>query len=158
MIKAWLDGIARHLGYLTAEDVALIRANLKSHVGAPSKLAKESPATAEPQDGMISAITLPPGYIRYFVSYSFAVRHGCGSGKGCIEIARSKPIRSYDDIQWMINSLKPIAAKSAGVREEEVNLVIYNWTRFEQDAPDGAREPKSADDEPPQQIVLRRVA
>lgn len=158
MIKEWLDGAARRLGYLTPEDVAVMCADLKVQMTPPSKLAQEALSSEEPQGAGTRSIPVPQGYIRYFVSYSFSVRNSCASGNGCTEIARSKPVRNYDDIQWMINGLKPIVAKSAGVVVGEVTIVINNWTRFEEDAPDGAREPVESADAPPQQIVLRLVA
>lgn len=91
---------------------------------------------------------IPPGYIRYFVSYSNS------RGFGCIEIGRQRPIQSFDDVLSMNSLIRDTLRAKYGIPEPSV--VILNWQRFEDSAPDGASEPIPAD--APQTVVLRLVS
>ncbi len=61
---------------------------------------------------------------RYFFSYQTGLAVGRGIGFGNYSTELAKPIRSYEDLEWVAEAIR---VKNPG----NTNVVILSWQRYE---------------------------
>lgn len=72
-----------------------------------------------------------------------------------MELGRSRPIRSHEDIAGMVQFIEETLFSRY---EREFNVVILNWIRFEDESPSGSREDLPLDEENKTATIIRLVA
>lgn len=160
LLRSLLDRIARNLGYITPEAVCRRVKSAEEHALRSESLSQDEPkkaayanveSNARDKDKHTSSASHPCDELRYFVSYHFSTGYGT-NGFGNSQISRTYPVRSFEDIDRMAESIQ----KSLESRyDSEVSVVVINWRLFEDDFPDSGGKEPVPDEE---RVELRLVA
>ena len=160
LFRHLIDRIARNLGYITPEAVCRRVKSAEEHALRSESLSQDEPkkasyanveSNAPGKDKHTSRVSQASDERRYFVSYHFSTGYGT-NGFGNIQISRTHPVRSFEDIHGMAESIQ----KSLESRyDSEVSVVVLNWRLFENDFPDSGGKEPVPDEE---RVELRLVA
>lgn len=160
LLRSLLDRIARNLGYATPEEVrqcvqsaeeeALRSASL-SQKKTDSASATNFESNATDKNKSASGFSQSQDELSYFVSYHFSTGYGT-NGFGNIQVFRTRPVRSFEDITGMTEAIQDSLASRCG---SDVIVIVLNWRLFEDDLPDSGGKELVPDEE---RVELRLVA